>query len=82
MRSIIEIRRELTAGLKRVGDKSPAKEAFRVMRAACRDFLNHPVMQDGGQGMLHQRGVYQPGGVSTWHRQAAFHIWPANRFAN
>ena len=39
IKSIIEIRHELTAGLKRVGDKSPAKEAFRIMRAACRDFL-------------------------------------------
>ena len=29
---------ELTTGLKRVGDNSPAKDAFRIMRAACRDF--------------------------------------------
>jgi uncharacterized protein DUF6650 len=59
VKSIIEIRHELTAGLKRVGDKSPAKEAFRIMRAACRDFLAHPVMQESNQGMLHQRGLYQ-----------------------
>ncbi|MGY8666200.1 DUF6650 family protein [Bradyrhizobium sp. UFLA05-109] len=59
IKSIIEMRHELTAGLKRVGDNSPAKEAFRAMRAACRDFLTHPVMQEGGQQMLHQRGLYQ-----------------------
>ena len=29
------------------------------MRAACRDFLNHPVMQESNQAMLHQRGLYQ-----------------------
>lgn len=59
VQSIIQIRQELTAGLKRVGDKSPAKDAFRTMRAACRDFLTHPAMQDGGQEMLHQRGLWQ-----------------------
>jgi hypothetical protein len=59
VKSIIEIRHELTAGLKRVGDKSPAKVAFWIMRAACRDFLAHPVMQESNQGMLHQRGLYQ-----------------------
>ena len=57
--SVMDMRRELTAGLKRVGDKSPAKEAFRAMRAACRDFLTHPVMQESGRQMLHQRGLYQ-----------------------
>jgi hypothetical protein len=38
--SLFKIREELTAGLKRVGDSSPAKDAFRIMRAACRDFLS------------------------------------------
>src|SRR5713101_1318514 len=41
IQSIMQIRQELTAGLKRVGDKSPAKDAFRAMRAACREFLTH-----------------------------------------
>ncbi|QQO34962.1 hypothetical protein JJC00_04475 [Bradyrhizobium diazoefficiens] len=59
IKSVIEMRHELTSGLKRVGDGSPAKEAFRAMRAACRDFLTHPVMQESGQHMLHQRGLYQ-----------------------
>ena len=57
--SVMDMRHELTAGLKRVGDKSPAQEAFRAMRAACRDFLTHPVMQEGGVEMLHHRGLYQ-----------------------
>ena len=38
VQSILQIRQELTAGLKRVNDNSPAKDAFRAMRAACRDF--------------------------------------------
>jgi hypothetical protein len=59
VQSIIQIRQELTAGLKRVGDKSPAKDAFRAMRAACRDFLTHPAVQDGGTEMLRQRGLWQ-----------------------
>lgn len=59
LQSIMQMRQELTAGLKRVGDKSPAKDAFRAMRAACRDFLTHPVMQEGGKEMLQHRGLYQ-----------------------
>jgi hypothetical protein len=39
VQSLFKIRDELTAGLKRAGDNSPAKDAFRIMRAACRDFL-------------------------------------------
>jgi Family of unknown function (DUF6650) len=39
VQSLLKIRDELTAGLKRTGDNSPAKDAFRIMRAACRDFL-------------------------------------------
>lgn len=39
VQSLFTIRDELTNGLKRVGDQSPAKDAFRIMRAACRDFL-------------------------------------------
>ena len=45
VRSVLDIRQEQTAGLKRVGDKSPAKDAFRIMRAACRDFRTHPAVQ-------------------------------------
>lgn len=39
IQSIFQIRNELTNGLKRVGDKSPANDAFRIMRATCRNFL-------------------------------------------
>jgi hypothetical protein len=39
IQSILSIREILTGGLKRVGDNSPAKDAFRIMRASCRDFL-------------------------------------------
>jgi hypothetical protein len=39
VQSVLGIRTELTNGLKRVGDDSPAQDAFRIMRAACRDFL-------------------------------------------
>ncbi|MCP3392349.1 hypothetical protein NLM27_26730 [Bradyrhizobium sp. CCGB12] len=39
VQSLLKIRDELTNGLKRVGDNSPAKDAFRIMRASCRDFL-------------------------------------------
>ncbi|MGY2990324.1 hypothetical protein ACVI1K_007671 [Bradyrhizobium sp. USDA 4508] len=39
VQSLLKIRDELTGGLKRVGDNSPAKDAFRIMRASCRDFL-------------------------------------------
>lgn len=59
VKSIMEMRHELTAGLKRVGDKSPARDAFGVMRAACREFLTHPAIHDEGGGMLHHRGLYQ-----------------------
>ncbi len=45
VQSILQIRQELTAGLKRVGDASPAKDAFRAMRAACRDFLTHSAVE-------------------------------------
>ncbi len=39
IQSLLKIRDELTNGLKRVGDRSPAKDAFRIMRTSCRDFL-------------------------------------------
>ena len=40
--SLIETRKVLTDGINRVSEKSPAAEAFRIMRAACRDFLTEP----------------------------------------
>ena len=40
--SLVEIRKILTDGINRVSDSSPAAEAFRLMRAACRDFLTQP----------------------------------------
>ena len=39
VQSLLSIRDELTGGLQRVGDNSPAKEAFRIMRTSCRTFL-------------------------------------------
>jgi hypothetical protein len=54
-----DIRRELTAGLKRVGDKSPARDAFRAMRAACREFLTNPVIESGRRALWHHHGTYQ-----------------------
>jgi hypothetical protein len=48
VQSLFKVRDELTNGLKRVGDTSPAKEAFRIMRAACREFLTlHSVQASG-----------------------------------
>lgn len=39
IKSVLHIRNELTSGLKRVADGSPAKDALRIMRATCRTFL-------------------------------------------
>src|ERR1700738_4548933 len=36
VQSLFKVRDELTNGLKRVEDTSPTKEAFRIVRAACR----------------------------------------------
>jgi hypothetical protein len=44
VQSVLQMRQELTGGLKRISDGSPAKEAFRIMRGACRDFLENPVV--------------------------------------
>jgi hypothetical protein len=51
--SILKIRDELTAGIKRVGDNSPAKQSFAVMRKACRDFLNRPGGNESGRDWGH-----------------------------
>jgi hypothetical protein len=40
--SLNNIRAVLTDGIDRVSDKSPAAQAFRIMRAACREFLKQP----------------------------------------
>lgn len=59
--SVMKIRDELTNGLKRVGDSSPAKSAFRAMRAACRDFLDLTSVKgrDQRHGMLMHGGIMQ-----------------------
>lgn len=61
VQSLLKIRDELTNGLKRVGDNSPAKDAFRIMRAACRDFLTlHSVQaQEHNRGMMRDMGYQQ-----------------------
>lgn len=60
VQSILQMRQELTGGLKRISDGSPAKEAFRVMRMACRDFLENPAIREKGQSpMPHNRGLWQ-----------------------
>ena len=61
VQSVLKIRDELTGGLKRVGDKSPAKDAFRIMRAACRDFLDLMSVKEREHkhGMLMQDGLWQ-----------------------
>ena len=59
VQSVLQIRQELTNGLKRVGDNSPAKDAFRAMRAACRDFLSNPGVQARDGGMLNHGGLWQ-----------------------
>jgi hypothetical protein len=58
---LFKIRDELTNGLKRVGDNSPAKEAFRIMRAACRNFLTlHSAQaQEHNRGMIREIGYQQ-----------------------
>jgi len=61
IQSILKIREELTDGLKRIGDHSPAKSALRIMRAACRDFLtlNSTKGLDGHGGMMRETGYQQ-----------------------
>ncbi len=61
VQSLLKIRDELTNDLKRVGDNSPAKDSFRIMRAACRDFLtlNSAKAQEHNRGMMHETGYQQ-----------------------
>jgi hypothetical protein len=57
--SILRIREILTSGLKRVGDKSPALDAFRIMRASCREFLTLRSTKsfEGKRGMMRNHGI-------------------------
>jgi hypothetical protein len=61
VQSLFKIRDELTNGLKRVGDNSPAKDAFRIMRSACRDFLTltSAKAQEQNRGMMNETGYQQ-----------------------
>ncbi|MBI2799307.1 MAG: hypothetical protein HYX63_03305 [Gammaproteobacteria bacterium] len=61
IQSILKIRDELTEGLKRIGDKSPAKDAFRIMRATCRDFLTLTSTKAfaGARGMMDRGGMWE-----------------------
>lgn len=54
--SVLEMRKELTAALKRVSDKSPAQEGCRLMRAACREFLDKNDGQGAFVGRSHSTG--------------------------
>lgn len=49
VQSVLQIRQELTGGLKRISDGAPAKSALRTMRSACRDFLENPAIKDENQ---------------------------------
>lgn len=66
VQSLFKIREELTNGLKRVGDNSPAKDAFRIMRASCRDFLT----LTGAKTYEHTRGMMRGG--SMWEQEQFF----------
>jgi hypothetical protein len=66
IQSLFKIRDELTNGLKRVGDKSPAKDAFRIMRATCRDFLT----LTSTQALQHRHGMMR--GKNMWEQEQFF----------
>ena len=55
--SVQQMRTELTDALKRLGEKSPAVDACRLMRGACRDFVSQ-VDQKAlrGSGEMFARG--------------------------
>jgi hypothetical protein len=78
IQSLIEIRKVLTDGINRVSDSSPAVEAFRIMRASCRQFLtqphSHPLL---GQTVAHHM-VTPVGEPDTEGRHVSFErktIW-------
>lgn len=66
VQSLFKIRDELTSGLKRVGDNSPAKDAFRIMRSSCRDFLTLTSAKTYEQN----RGMMR--GDRTWEQEQFF----------
>lgn len=66
VQSILDIREELTSGLKRVGDSSPAKQAFRLMRASCRDFLT----LTSAKAYEQKRGMMR--GDAMWEQEQFF----------
>jgi len=61
VQSLFKIRDELTSGLKRVGDNSPAKDSFRIMRAACREFLTltSAKAHEQNRGIMRETGYQQ-----------------------
>jgi len=61
IQSLLRIREDLTDTLKRVGDNSPAKDACRIMRAACRDFLN----LNSTQHLQDHRGMMRDSGYQN-----------------
>lgn len=65
IQSVLRIREQLTDGLTRVGDKSPAKDAFRIMRAACRAFLD----QSSTKNIDHKHEMMR-----------GHHMWEAEEF--
>lgn len=50
VQSVMKMRAELTNAIKRLGEGSPGERACRLMRSACRDFLNQ--VQEGGRREL------------------------------
>ena len=61
VQSILKLREVMTNGLKGVGDNSPANDAFRIMRATCRDFLTLTSTKRIGDkpGMLRPDGTWE-----------------------
>lgn len=60
VQSVLHMRNELTNGLKRVGDNSPARDAMRAMRASCREFLDTTSATGMGRGArMSEYGTYQ-----------------------
>jgi uncharacterized protein DUF6650 len=66
IQSLLKIRDALTVGLQRVGDSSPAKDAFRIMRASCRNFLT----LTSTQALEQRRGMM--GGENIWEAEQFF----------
>lgn len=54
VRSVIEIRKELTETLNKLPEKSEAVDPVRAMRAACRKFLNDPSLESRNPERSHR----------------------------